>query len=128
MPATLKSVARLKARDRIASIALTAAVLLLVGCKSPYIATIITNNTGGTVTLIEVDYPSASFGRDVLAANQSFSYRFQIIGEGATKATWTDAARHVHTSNGPSLHNGQHGQMHITLTPSGAAWDSHLSP
>jgi len=104
------------------------AVFLLAGCKSPYVATVVSNRTGNAVTLIEVDYPSASFGRDALAAGADFPYRFKIIGSGPAKVSWTDAARHDRTSTGPALHDGQHGQLIITLTPTGATWNSQLSP
>jgi hypothetical protein len=106
----------------------TATLFALAGCKSPYISTTITNNTGGPVALVEVDYPSASFGKDSLAAGATYPYRFKIIGSGPTKVSWTDAARHDHTSSGPSLHDGQHGQLTIVLTPAGASWSSHLTP
>jgi hypothetical protein len=103
-------------------------LLALTGCKSPYITTTVTNNTGGEVTLIEVDYPSASFGRDVLAAGATYPYRFKIIGSGPTKVSWTDAAHHDHTSAGPDLHERQQGQLNITLTSAGASWSTHLTP
>lgn len=104
------------------------ALLALAGCKSPYISASVVNHTGGAVTLIEVDYPSASFGRDVLSAGATYPYRFKIIGSGATKVSWTDAAHHDHTSTGPDLHDGQQGQLTITLNPTGASWSSHLTP
>jgi len=105
-----------------------AAVLLVGGCKSPYINATVKNDTGGEVTLVEVDYPSASFGRDVLAAGAAYPYRFKIIGSGPTKVTWTDAERKQHTGAGPELHEGQQGQLKITLTATGAQWSSQLTP
>lgn len=100
----------------------------LVGCKSPYIAATVANDTGGPVTLVEVDYPSASFGTDALASGATYSYRFKIIGSGATKVSWADAVRHQHSSTGPELHERQQGQLNITLTPTGASWSTHLTP
>jgi hypothetical protein len=100
----------------------------LAGCKSPYITATVANNTGADVTLVEVDYPSASFGRDMLAAGATYPYRFKIIGSGPTKVSWTDAAHHDHTSSGPDLHERQHGQLAIVLTPVGASWSAHLTP
>jgi hypothetical protein len=88
----------------------------------------VTNNTGARVTLIEVDYPSASFGRESLAAGAVFPYRFKILGSGPTKVSWTDAAHHDHSSAGPNLHERQHGQLTITLTPAGASWSAQLQP
>src|SRR5215469_4247528 len=103
--------------------------LVCVGaCASPYVNATVKNDTGAAVTLVEVDYPSASFGRDVLAAGAAYPYRFKIIGSGATKVTWTDAERKQHTGAGPELHEGQQGQLTITLTATGAQWSSQLTP
>jgi hypothetical protein len=107
---------------------LATALLALGGCKSPYISATVTNNTGRDVTLVEVDYPSASFGRDMLAAGATYTYRFKIIGSGPTKVSWTDAAHHDHNSTGPDLHERQQGQLAIMLTPAGASWSTHLNP
>ena len=107
---------------------LATALLALTGCKSPYIATTVTNNTGAAVTLVEVDYPSASFGADAIAAGATYKIRFKIIGSGPTKISWTDPAHHNHSSTGPDLHEGQQGQLAIALTPAGASWSTHLSP
>jgi hypothetical protein len=118
-----------KSAARSALLALAAlTTLFCIGCKSASVAATVTNHTGGAVTLIEVDYPSASFGRDALADGASFPYRFAIIGSGPTKISWTDAARHNHTSAGPDLQQGQHGSLNIELTPTGATWTAHLTP
>ncbi|HEX5282935.1 MAG TPA: hypothetical protein VFW30_02360 [Bryocella sp.] len=113
---------------RILALAGLVAVLPLGGCKSPYVNTTIQNDTGAAVTLVEVDYPSASFGRDSLAAGAAYPYRFKIIGSGATKVSWTDAQHKQHTGNGPDLHEGQHGFLTITLTPTSAQWAAQLTP
>jgi hypothetical protein len=105
-----------------------AAVMLAGGCKSPYVSATVKNDTGAAVTLVEVDYPSASFGRDSLAASAVYAYRFKIIGSGATKVSWTDAERKQHAADGPQLHEGQEGQLVITLTPAGAQWSQQLTP
>jgi len=103
-------------------------LVLVGGCKSPYVSATVTNDTGAAVTLVEVDYPSASFGRESLAAGGTYPYRFKILGSGAVKVSWTDAQRNPHTSAGPELHEGQQGQLDITLTPSGAQWSQQLTP
>jgi hypothetical protein len=104
------------------------ALLCMAGCKSPYVNATVKNDTGAVVTLVEVDYPSASFGRESLAAGASYPYRFKVLGSGATKVSWTDAQRKDHTATGPELHEGQQGQLAITLTATGAQWDSQLTP
>ena len=107
---------------------LTVALLAASGCKSAYVSATVVNHTGDAVTLVEVDYPSASFGRESLPDGASFPYRFKILGSGATRVTWTDAAHHEHTTAGPSLHEGQQGQLAITLSSTSATWDAHLTP
>lgn len=102
-------------------------LVLAGGCKSPYVNATVKNDTGAVVTLVEVDYPSASFGRDVLAAGAAYPYRFKIIGSGATKVSWTDGERKQHTSAGPDLHEGQQGSLGITLTSTGAQWSQQLT-
>jgi len=81
------------------------------------------NGTGAAVSVVEVDYPSASFGTTSLAAGADFHYRFKILGNGPTKATWTDAMRQDHSSTGPTLVEGSEGPMIVTLTAKGAQWD-----
>lgn len=105
-----------------------AGLLSVAGCTSPYVNATVKNDTGAPVSLVEVDYPSASFGSDALADGAAYPYRFKVLGSGATKVSWTDAQRKQHTAAGPELHEGQQGQLTITLTPAGAQWDAHLAP
>lgn len=104
------------------------AVLSLSGCKSPYVSATVRNETGAAVTLVEVDYPSASFGRESLAAGAIYPYRFKVLGSGATKVSWTDARHKQYTGAGPELHEGQHGSLTITLMPTSAQWAAQLTP
>ena len=49
--------------------ALAAVVLLAAaGCHSYHVDVTVENHTGAPIQLLEVDYPSASFGADQLAA------------------------------------------------------------
>ena len=106
-----------------------AAIALLSGCRSPYVNATVRNETGARVTLVEVDYPSASFGRETLATGATFNYRFKILGSGAVKASWTDFQRGQRSATGPELHEGQQGDLVITLMPLGRAqWDARLTP
>ncbi len=57
-----------------------AALLTITGCRSPYVETTIANRTGGDITELQVDYPSASFGKDVLPNDADFHYRFKLQG------------------------------------------------
>jgi hypothetical protein len=111
-------------RYALAALALAA----LTGCHSHYVAIDVQNASGKPITLIEVDYPSASFGMDTLASGATYHYRFKILGDGPTKILWTDAQQHDHTVPGPSLTEGQEGTLTATITPTTATWTTHLKP
>jgi hypothetical protein len=84
------------------------------------------NASGAAVNLVEVDYPSASFGVQSLAPGAEFHYRFKILGEGETQILWTDAAEKQHTVKGPSLHEGLQGPLTVTITGATATWETQL--
>lgn len=102
------------------------ASLCLTGCHSHFVETEIVNASGSPVTLLEVDYPSASFGKDRLGSGSTYHYRFKILGQGPTKVLWTDGAHVDHSVPGPLLHEGQEGTLTITLTESTAIWKADL--
>jgi len=110
-----------------ALIASLVAAFALGGCHSRYIAATVTNRTADTLSSIEVDYPSASFGTNTLAPGATYSYRFKIIGSGPTAVLWTDAAHHDHKVAGPELREDDEGSLAVTIgsgdTPT---WDLHL--
>ena len=82
------------------------------------------NRSGAPVNLLEVDYPSASFGTQNLADGADFHYRFKILGSGPTKLTYTDATRHDHSSAGPTLEEGSEGLLSITIDPKNVRWQT----
>lgn len=111
---------------RILSALLLSAALALVGCRSAYIEATVQNRTGAAVRLVEVDYPSASFGKEVLPDGAEFKYRFKVLGAGPTKITWTGPDRKEHTVAGPALKEGDGGRMIIQLEPQTAVWTPKL--
>src|ERR1700722_17963473 len=66
--------------------------LAATGCHSAYIQSTVLNETAQPISLIEVDYPSASFGLQRLDPGQSFPYRFKVLGSGPLKLIYTDAS------------------------------------
>jgi hypothetical protein len=72
-------------------------------------------NQGPDVHQLEVDYPSASFGRDALASGASYQYVPKIIGSGPVKVTFTDAAGKSHTATGPVLQEGMRKELVIVI-------------
>lgn len=97
-------------------------VLSAGGCKSAFVEADVKNQTGGDVTLVEVDYPSASFGKEALPAGATFHQRFKILGNGGTTVSWTDAKKVQHSVKGPELREGQDGTVVITLSGDSAPW------
>src|ERR1017187_4245775 len=105
-----------------------AAVLTLTRCHSAYIAATISNRTAQPLELIEVDYPSASFGTQALAPGQDFHYRFKVLGDGPTTLLWTDAAHRDRKLNGPALREGDEGKLAVTFNPNAdPKWDLQLT-
>lgn len=104
------------------------AIIALTGCHSAFIEATVHNGTGQTLSPVELDYPSASFGIPTLAPNQDFHYRFKTQGSGEAKLIYTDSAHTEHTVTGPALNEGDEGTLTVTLTPFGVDWSPHLKP
>lgn len=90
-------------------------------CHSYHIDTTIENDTGAPVQLLEVDYPSASFGVDRLDTGAVFHYRFQVRGSGPLTLQYTDAYGKQIKIAGPALAERQQGQLQIVLLPGAKA-------
>jgi len=103
------------------TIALLPGLSALAGCHSNHIETTIENRTGAPVRLLEVDYPSASFGTDSIAPGASFHYRFQVLGNGPIKLQYTGPNEHPFQVTGPQVDEHQDGRMEIVLLPGGKA-------
>ncbi len=93
---------------------------LLMGCHSAHVDATISNHSGGPISLIEVDYPSASFGKETLSEGQTFHYRFKAQGAGPTRLLWTDASRQQHTVAGPDLDEKSDGSFLANITGANA--------
>jgi hypothetical protein len=102
--------------------------LNLSACRSAFIQTAIVNHSGGPVRLIEVDYPSASFGTQQILDGSTFEYRFKVQDSGPVKITYTSSDNSVRTSTGPMLSEGEHGGLTITLDGGGkVTWSPQIS-
>jgi hypothetical protein len=91
------------------------------GCHSYHIETTVENRTGETIRLLEVDYPSASFGADRLAAGATFHYRIQLRGSGPLHVEYTASDGRQVRVDGPVLAEPQEGQIRIVLLAGGKA-------
>ena len=104
---------------------LSAASLLAAGCHSYHVDATVRNHTGAPIQQLEIDYPSASFGDDKLAAEELFSYRIQLRGSGPLKVHYTNADQHQVDIDGPTVRERQEGELRIVLLPAGKA-EFHL--
>ena len=104
---------------------LAASSLLSAGCHSYHVDATVQNRTGAPIQLLEIDYPSASFGADKLAPGELFPYRIQLRGSGQLKVHYAAANRHEVNIDGPTVAEGQEGQLRIVLLPDGKA-EFHL--
>jgi hypothetical protein len=114
---------------RIPAAILSVALLALAACHSYHIETTVENRTGGPVQLLEVDYPSASFGADSLAAGAVLPYRIQVRGAGLLKVQYTGSDGQQRQIEGPALSERQEGRIGIVLLPGGRGeFHPQLSP
>jgi len=101
----------------------------LAGCHSYHVDAKVENRTGAAINLLEVDYPSASFGDESLADGADFQYRFQLRGDGPVKVEYTAPGGRQVQITGPSLSERQEGQLEILLLPGGKGeFHPHLTP
>jgi hypothetical protein len=118
----------MKASARTLAVVLLPLFGLACGCHSYHIETTVENRTGAAIQLVEVDYPSASFGADSLAAGADYHYRIQIRGSGEIKVEYTAGGQQAQIT-GPALFERQQGRLEIVLLPAGKAeFHSELSP
>jgi hypothetical protein len=95
--------------------------LTLSACHSAHVEVTVENHTGGPIRLLEVDYPSASFGADSLAPGAVMHYRIQLQGSGPVKVLYTAQDNHQAQTQGPDLTEGQEGKLEIVLEPADKA-------
>jgi hypothetical protein len=97
----------------------------MAGCHSSHVEATVENRTGAAIQLLEVDYPSASFGANSLAAGSVLHERIQLRGSGPVKVQYmtgegSQTPRQLQM-DGPTLAEGQEGRLEIVLLPEGKA-------
>lgn len=96
------------------------AVTAIDGCRSYRVQVSVENRTGTTVQLLEVDYPSASFGADTIVAGSTMRYSLQVRGTGPVKVQYTVGGAQAQVT-GPALSEKDQGKLLIVLLPGGKA-------
>ena len=95
--------------------------LAFSGCHSYHIEATVENHTGGTITLLEVDYPSASFGSDTLATGRSFSSPHPDARQRSHHRSVHRPHGRAVQMQGPDIYEEQEGSIEIVLLPNGKA-------
>ncbi len=111
----------MKPRVAVLTALLLPGLLAAAGCHSYHVETTVQNRTGEAIQLLEVDYPSASFGANSMAAGATLHYRIQLQGAGSLKIQYTAANGRQAQIEGPSLAERQQGRLEIILLPGGRA-------
>ena len=114
-------------RCRLFALAALASLVATAACRSPHVEISVDNQTGGLVNLLEVSYPSASFGTGSLAPGAVFHYEVQVQGSGPVALVYTAPDGSQPSITGPELADRARGSLAIVLLPGGRA-DFHYQP
>src|ERR1041385_9575020 len=87
----------------------------LSGCRAHMLTIRLVNTSAEPLSTIIVDYPTATFGKDKLAPNETFSSPVKIIDRGPLKVQFTDARGAIHTYTGLLLHANEEGSIEIKI-------------
>jgi hypothetical protein len=101
-------------------------ILAATGCRSRVIRVSLTNTSEQPLSAIVVDYPSATFGVNALAAGKTFQYTIKPVDSGVLKIQFTDANGKVHTVTGPEVKKDQEGTIAIRINQDSASAGSAL--
>jgi hypothetical protein len=93
----------------------------MAGCHSYHVETTVENRTGVAVKLLEVDYPSASFGTGALAPEAVYSYQVQFRNSGPITVQYNTPDNRLVKITGPTVAEHQEGRLQIVLLPDGKA-------
>lgn len=100
---------------------------LIAGCRSRVVEVKLVNASPQPLSIIVVDYPSATFGVDKLGPGATFQYAIKPLATGPLKVQFTDAQGRSHTYTGPALHKNDEGHLTVTLTQDSATAASSYS-
>jgi hypothetical protein len=103
--------------------AILAFCLLLTtnGCQQCHVEATLVNRTGVELRLIEIDYPSASFGANALGPGETLRNPMRIHGSGSVRIQYVIGNSSPVSIQGPTLSKGQQGRLDIDLLPGGKA-------
>ena len=108
---------------------LPCSLLFISGCKpSAYIQAAIQNQGNEPVKLVEIDYPSASFGVQQIPPRTIYHYQFKVQGSGNISITFVGNQDKSYTVVGPELRQGDQGIVEVFLDATGSVhWNPVLT-
>jgi hypothetical protein len=92
------------------------AACIVAGCRSRVTKIHMVNTSAQPLSIIEVTYPGGAFGKNSLAAGESYNYNIKTLDDGVLKLQFTDAEGRIHRNYGPALKRDQEGSIEIKLT------------
>jgi len=92
-------------------------LVILAGCRTPWVSSTIQNNSGGALHDVELSYPKATFGVTTIEAGQSFAHPFLVTAEGRLQLTFSDAQFKHHVVQGPLVHAKEARNFNIVVGP-----------
>jgi hypothetical protein len=103
------------------------ALAIAGGCRSRVVEVKLTNTSTEPLSVIVVDYPTATFGVDKLDPGATYGYPIKVLGTGQLKVQFTDAKGHNHSFTGPSLEKNDAGVVSVKLTQESATATSDFT-
>jgi hypothetical protein len=94
--------------------------LWLSGCRAHVVKICLTNNSAQPIKTIIVDYPNATFGKDMLSPDETYFSLIKPVDQGPIKVRFTDAQGTNHDYQSISLQQGDDGSVNIKLTQTSA--------
>ncbi len=107
-------------------LALGLLMFMAVGCHSHVIQVTLINTSARPVSNIIVDYPGATFGKNILAPGDVYHYVIKPVETGALKIQFTNAQGASHSVSGPTVQKDQEGSIEIKLNQDSASANPSL--
>ena len=98
-----------------------------IACRSRVVQVKLINTSAQPLSVIVVDYPTATFGVNALNPGATYQYPIKVLGSGVLKVQFTDANGDNHSYTGPSLQKDDEGVVTVKLTQASASAASDLS-
>ncbi|MBZ5521756.1 MAG: hypothetical protein LAP21_05905 [Acidobacteriia bacterium] len=102
--------------------------LVLASCSRSHVIVVsLTNTSAQPLSGLVVDYPEATFGRNVLKPGETYQYRIKATDSGPLKITFINAGGQSRNYSLATLHPNDEGSIDIKLTQDAAVPDVRLN-